>query len=269
MAIRESQAGRVNFLVLILLILWAPRLTAGDEQLHDFESEAVKKGSTSIRPEEVDLSRKEKKEEEPGFFEELFSDVVGDGLVAGGADAWIRTSAKLSLAPPPEVVPREWGESTVPLARVEVGFQSLEGDVTARDVQGEIGFGPFAFQARKTYFEEKSPATTLDLTQWHILYRMTATRHFELDLGFGNGILKGINHNSGFSFSLPVRIQTTRWLGFEFRPSWTSFGENSVGDYDLRVSLSKGLLALDAGYRWTRAGTEQLKGPRFGIGTRF
>ncbi len=72
-------------------------VTAGNEQLHDFESEAVKKASTSIRPEEVDLSRKEKKEEEPGFFEEKF------------------------------------------------------------------------------------PATTLDLTHWHILYRMTATRHFEFD----------------------------------------------------------------------------------------
>lgn len=253
-----------------LSILWASILTANEGRLRDFESEAVKKEFHSINPEDVDLTREVQPEsEKESFWGDLFFDLFGSGLIAGGADAWRRTAAKVTANPSPEVIPREWGEITVPVARFEGGLQSCHGDVTARDVQGEIGFGPFALQGRKTFFEEKTPAATLDLFQWHFLYRMTGTRHFEMDYGFGGGSLKGTNRTSGFSFTLPIRIQTTRWLGFEFRPSWTSFGENSVGDYDLRVSFSKSIFALDIGYRWIRAGSEHLQGPRFGVGTRF
>jgi hypothetical protein len=183
--------------------------------------------------------------------------------LAGGTQSWERV---LPPTTPDGFTPplRSRGESLIPFLRVDLAYQDVTSDVQATDARVEGGFGPFGIQVRYTHYTEESPDDVLDFTQIHGLYRMSVSRYVEIDLGFGAGLLSGDGENSGFSFALPLTIQPTSWLGLGFRPSWTTIGGNSIGDYDLRIEPGLPFVTAIGGYRWVTTEGATLEGPFLG-----
>lgn len=160
---------------------------------------------------------------------------------------------------------RQTGEPTIPFVGLSVSYQIVESDVDGYDARAEGGFGPIAASYRFTRFAEKDPDTELDLSWLHGVLRLSYTRYVEVGLGFGKIFLKGTGSESGFSFTLPLRIEPSEYVGFECRPTWGWINGNTVSDYDLTLRLGVRYVSIRGGYRWTTVGSSTLKGPTVGL----
>lgn len=164
---------------------------------------------------------------------------------------------------------RRAGEALLPFVRVDAAYQLVESDVDAWDLRAELGFGPFAVQARETHYDEGEPDDDLDLVQAHFLWRMTVVKQLEIDLGIGGVVVDGEDTNAGVSGTLPILIHPWDFLGLELRPSWSSVKDNTVSDYDLSLLAGWRFISARAGYRWTKSGGSSLNGPIFGLAARW
>lgn len=181
----------------------------------------------------------------------------------GGIQSWERIqppATPVNLTPPL----RSRGEPLIPFFRLDLTYQDVKSDVQAVDGRAEAGYGPLGVQVRRTHYTEEVPHSDLDFTQIHGLYRMSFGRYAEVDLGFGAGILAGHEKHSGFSFALPMTCQPISWLGFAFRPSWTSIEDKSIADYDVHLSAGLPYITLETGYRWLSTDGAGLDGPFLG-----
>jgi|GEM_PF-1395706 len=182
----------------------------------------------------------------------------------GGGSSWERMDPSAT-----NIEPRQPGEPALPLVRFDLSYQDVESDVYAVDGRLELGYGPFGLEYRQTRYEESSPDTDLDLIQIHGLYRMTFSKHVELDLGFGAMILDGEDRSSGFSFSCPLRVRFTDMWGVEGKAGWAIIHDNTVSDYDLDVLFTLGYASIHAGYRWVDSGNADLNGPYAGLSLHY
>jgi hypothetical protein len=167
------------------------------------------------------------------------------------------------------VRPRREGEALIPVLRLDVTYQHAESDITAWDYRFEAGYGPLGFQMRRTVYDEKVPAASLEVIEYHALYRMSAGSKLEVDLGAGAMILNGFQDNNGYSVTVPILYHPTNFYGFEFRPVWSSINENDIQDFDLAVLFGWRYASIKAGYRWLRSPHQSLDGPEFGIALRW
>ncbi len=162
---------------------------------------------------------------------------------------------------------RENGEPHLPLFRVDAGIQQVSDEIRGYDLGLQLGTAAFALDARWTRFREQNASRDLDLIQTHFLYRISGSRHFEIDLGLGAAWLRGEETRVGGSFSLPLRVWPWEHVGFELRPSWTGFEGVGLSDIESSILLKYEHIALQAGYRWieSEADVKGLSGPRAGI----
>lgn len=93
------------------------------------------------------------------------------GTVYGGMVSWDRVAGTGE-----EAKPRENGETLVPYFNLNTSYHWVDPDITAIDLRGELGYGPFALELRRTTFEEDFGAGSLvelKVDQTYFLYRMS------------------------------------------------------------------------------------------------
>ncbi len=202
-------------------------------------------------------------------FIEDFIKNAGGAISQGGSNSLDRINpGGLAAQEYPGIV-RKRGEALIPFLRADAAYQEVESDVTAWDYRFELGYGSLGFQFRYTAYNEKEPPDALRVSEYHVLYRMSATPRFEIDLGVGGMFLSGNQENSGFSVTVPVLYHPTDFYGFEFRPVWSSINENDIQDFDLAVLFGWRYASIKAGYRWLRSPHQSLDGPEIGIALRW
>lgn len=203
-----------------------------------------------------------------GFPGKALTELFG-GIAAGGRLSRERIEPDSSGAQKDGSIVRKSGEALIPFLRVDVLYQEVERDVTATDLTVLAGYGPIGVQMRRTVFSEEVPDDRLRVAEYHVLYRMSAGRTFEVDLGAGAMVLDGKAENSGFSLTLPLLWHPKDFFGIEFRPLWSTINENDIQDHDLSVLLGWRYCSLRAGYRWVRSPSESLDGPHIGVSMRW
>ncbi len=244
-------------------------------KLERFEKDATLPRSTVEPPDPPPPTRSY----EPAKIDESDdADIVTDliimvpmAMAAGGVYSWQR------IAPPTiddstnkkAVTPRAVGEGVIPYARVDGSYNRVGDDIHAADTRVEIGYGPFGFEVRQMHYTESDPDTVLDVKQYHALYRMSAGKYVEIDLGYGRLDLVGVSHNSGGSWTLPILIHPSTRFGIEYRPSWASINGNSVSDQELAISLGDRFWAVRGGYHWLESPADRLSGPFIGLSLRL
>jgi hypothetical protein len=253
---------------------------ADDDHLGDFEDAATDDDADKDK----DQNKDQDKEHDKNHKKHKHHDDDGDGwageaflqftetaflsVFAGGGASWVRVHGSgdpewAEMAPP-----RLTGEPVIPFFRMDAYYQNVESDVTAVDVSGELGYGPFAFQYRQTHYTQKRPDNDLDLSQILGVYRMSFSQYLEVDLGFGSMTLDGVGRNSGFEFTVPVVVQPSPYVGARFRPAWGYLGD-TVKDMTLVATGSVRFVSLQMGYRWVSAGGVSLNGPVIGAAFHF
>jgi hypothetical protein len=190
--------------------------------------------------------------------------VLGDlalrTVVAGGRSSWAKVhGSEVSFEH------RELGEPLVPFFSIDARYQDIAADLQATNSRVELGYGPIATQFDWTRYDEWNPRDRLDLTEWHVLYRMSGGPHFGLDAGLGAMTINGSTTMSAFSLALPLRVQPVRSLGISFRPVWGWFDNSVVSDYAVELSLGVSFVFMHGGYRWVKAGDVSLAGPVVGV----
>ena len=172
------------------------------------------------------------------------------------------------------------GGATVPYARLDYAWQSIDSDTDANDARVELGYKMLAFHGRITMYSNKELGQDLDISQYYGVLRYGGYRPdfvpgaFEFGVGFGGAGLKledsiGTIEDSSFAWTIILKYYPLEWLGFEFRPAWYSFDEN-IGDYDLSASLGWRYVQLRGGYRWmSLQGDSWNSGPYAGVSVSF
>ena len=248
------------------------RLFAGE--LDDFEKDATKQKTKQEHT--VESSRDEKDSDFLGdLLSELFLKPIGESfgevIVKAGRSSMLRVddSACKTEGIAEGITCRQIGEPLIPYLKADLNFQNVKPDITAIDGKVELGYGPFGFQFRRTHFKEKETRDRLDVDQYHGLFRISYKSYFELDFGIGELTLNGNDSNSGFSFTLPIKVQPTGWIGFYFLPAWSILNGNTISDYDISVPFTRRFFSVQIGYRWLKSPHESLDGPYLGGSIHF
>ncbi|MBN1671636.1 MAG: hypothetical protein JXR37_11410 [Kiritimatiellae bacterium] len=181
----------------------------------------------------------------------------------------LHSCERISDQPELHITPRAPGEALIPFVRMDVNYHPIGRDLTAWDYRGEAGWGPIAFSARLTQYDEEAPHDELDMLQLYGLYRMSFGRYVEVDLGFGTLALHGNGHRDGFAFTMPVLVHPWDWLGVECRPVWCTIDQNRIHDNDLAVLVGGPYASLRLGYRWVYTRDTSLDGPHVGVSLRW
>lgn len=165
--------------------------------------------------------------------------------------------------------PRTLGEGVIPYARLDMSYNRVSSDVYAMSARAEIGYGPFGFEVRRASYSETDPGASLDVQQYHVLYRMSLEDHVELDLGLGEYELNGVAQNSGKSSTVHLLIHPSEQFGIEVRPSWATINGNGIRDHELAISYGERFWAARAGYHWLESPAASLNGPFVGFSVRY
>lgn len=201
-----------------------------------------------------------------------FADLIVLAIAEGGANSNLRAGGGDE-----RVRPRTDGEALIPRLRLDVGRQRIDSATEAWDLRIEAGEGALGIQGRLTRYREElggsSPAVSrLDFRQAHVLYRMSG-EFLEVDLGIGMLQMSGRDTHSALSFTVPVLIHPTPWLGLEYRPAWARIAIHSVRDQELALMLGGPFASLRMGYR--RVDTDGgstgavMQGPFMGLSIRY
>ncbi|WP_372808081.1 hypothetical protein [Pontiella sp.] len=149
----------------------------------------------------------------------------------------------------------EWGEQTIPYARVDYNFQFIDTADSVHDVRFELGYRLFGFLGRMTRYTEPD-GFTLDLNQYYGMFRVGGADlnlipgAFELGIGVGMVSHAGDSRDTSAAFTLPLKYYPIDYFGIEFRPAWYRWQEIMIGDYDISASLGGRFVQMRCGYRW-------------------
>ncbi|MFT5498891.1 MAG: hypothetical protein ACI9TH_004306 [Kiritimatiellia bacterium] len=203
--------------------------------------------------------------DEAGFFHYLGRSVFR-GFAWGGYERYSDVSPEDVSYVAPNEYAREAGSPRIPFARLDLSLQEVDSNLEAMNYRLEGGLGPIALQVKRSEFEDKGPdPSRLDITQWHVLYRMSLSPRLEWDIGLGSMELDGGFETSGASITLPIAYHAPKYVSIELRPAWADFEEDDVVDIELAAMLNVKYASLRGGYRWLEAGDIELSGPFAGI----
>ena len=168
------------------------------------------------------------------------------------------------------------GTPSIPYARFDYRWQYLDHDTDAHDFLLEAGYKYLAFYGRVTQYEAAADEN-LDIEQFYGMLRIGGTDDFyfpgSFQIGAGLGVysIQGDQTQSGAALTIPVMLYPTEWLGFEFRPAWTTINDKTVSDYDVSVGMGYRFAHLRLGYRWLWVQHEGhwLDGPYAGVSVSF
>ena len=241
---------------------------AYSSQLRDFEESAT-------RPDRDTATR------ESSVFDELMGEIIASclGFVVltvfvepiGALASSARDRVNVDYVP--EDVERDTsrsiGDPDLPFFRLDLNYQRVSSNIDGIDGRFEIGYGPYAVQARHTRYEEKKPSEKLNFTSIHGLLRLSEDNRFEMGLGAGALLLDGDRHTSGFSITCPINWYPHRRMAIRVVPTISWLGGNSIGDYDVSAGYTRPYFSLQSGYRWLRSGDETIHGPYIGFSLHY
>jgi hypothetical protein len=170
----------------------------------------------------------------------------------------------------------EWGEQTMPCARVDYNRQFIDTADEVHDIRFELGYRLFGFLGRMTRYTEPD-GFTLDLNQYYGMLRLGGVDSSLIPGAFELGIGVGMVHHSGalddtsVAFTLPIKYYPIDYFGIEFRPAWYRWQEISIGDYDISASLGWRFAQMRYGYRWIwdDGMVDEQSGPYVGVSVSF
>ena len=193
---------------------------------------------------------------------------VGQLLWIGG-EASLQRMAPASLGDTVRMGRRVPGEFQLPFAAIDLQYQHVESDIRALGGRAEIGHGLIGLGVSHAHFLEDHPDDELGVTRWHALYRMSLDESFEIDVGLGSIILAGNETNSGFSMTVPVRIDIEETWAADVRPTWGWVGDNTIIQVDAGVMYLWQHVSATLGYRWLTCGDSELNGAFVGVSARL
>lgn len=246
--------SRRRLAFLLLAFLTASPASAG--KLKEFEKAATKRPSEPPRP------QANGSQDGDPFLADFYSGVIrgfilgGEYSVARVRPAWNREFAADA---------RENGEALIPFARGELGYQWVRGGVDALDLRAEAGYACVGLEVRRTRYWDRRSDEALATTSIHALYRMSIDRFMEIDLGGGPYFLEGEENHQGSSFTVPILIAPSQFVGLEFRPSWHALEGYTIRDHTILVRAGRRGAYATAGYRWVQSGSVALDGPQLGL----
>lgn len=191
----------------------------------------------------------------------LFLDIMEDLIAAIFFEMGKKTELRMKH--------RAWGEPLLPFAKFDINYQNIKPDITSFNSAIELGYGFYGVDLRKSMLIEKNPIDDLTIDQAYFLLRFSRSPRMEVDLGFGQLRLRGSRDHSGFSFTMPVKIQPQPYWGLQFLPAWSRVNGNSMSDYTLLIPFTKKQFSVQMGYRWINSPNYSLHGPYLGSAIHF
>jgi hypothetical protein len=189
-------------------------------------------------------------------------------LFLGGQASYQRMTPA-TLGDTLRLVQRVPGEFQLPFVTLDLQYQHVESDIRALGGRAEIGHGFIGLEASHSHYLEDDPDDEMGITRWHVLYRMSPDECFEVDLGLGGIILAGDDTNSGFSLTVPARIDIEETWAADVRPAWGWIGGNTIIQVDAGVMYLWRHVSATLGYRFLTCGDSELSGPFVGVSARL
>lgn len=253
-------ASRIIAYIAVAALMVSSRVTLAG-QLDDFETASTEPRAPSTGG--GDTRRTDDDDDEGGGWVEFFFDVFSE-LISYGARVSLAhvNGDETSFT---DIERREPGAPELPFLRLDLNYQYVESDIDGFDGRIEIGYGPFAFEHRKTRFRESAADDELTLKYVRGLYRVSGSNEFEFDIAFGSIALQRNNHNSGLSTGLVFNIYPHPNFGLRLAPSWSWINGNPINDLDGSVAYIHKYFSLRAGYRRLQSYDELLHGPYAGV----
>jgi len=257
--------------LLCLLCLFISPVTQSGA-LDDFESDATKKRSSdsSSNTAHRTSSSKSDKDDDCDSITGCLLGAIFEGtfrfVLYVAAEGGRLSTDRMQPYPRREgVIPRNKGDILLPLFRFDTHIQSASKGVIGKDLRAEFGNGPFAFQIRRSLYQESNPSDEMTLTQWHALYRMSLGNSINLNLGLGHSQLKGNAENSAVSFTFPLYVQASKRFSWEIKPSLSNFNGSGVWDFDMAGLLTEKNYSLMLGIRRLSSLAQSISGPYLGF----
>ncbi|PCI35984.1 MAG: hypothetical protein COB53_10545 [Elusimicrobia bacterium] len=163
---------------------------------------------------------------------------------------------------------RPQGHPTIPIIRVDGGYQRIVGNIDAFSFRGEMGYSLIALAVEYMEFREANQQDRLTSTYWEALYRTAPSPHFRLDWAIGYRLFTREENFGGVQTGASLGIYPAKTWGLEVDGRWGSINEQVLSDYRGRLIIaipSWKAFAIRGGYRAVRAGNVTLHGPEFGI----
>ncbi len=194
------------------------------------------------------------------MFEGIFNGVLEGVMLAGE----LSTDRMRTIPNDEDLIPRKIGESLIPIARVSTYFHKATGNVSAKAVRVEIGYGAIAFQLRQTVYDESNPKDKMTLTQVHALYRMSLGNYVVMNWGLGTFELSGNEKHKTLSITFPIHVQVNSNWGWEVKPNYANFNGSTVWDVEAGLLFTKKHFSVDLGYRRLSSPEQIIHGPYVG-----
>jgi hypothetical protein len=221
--------------IFLLIIFLIPQ--GFSQELGDFEESFNQTEEENIDEETEETDDTESSELTSILFE-LIGKILWYTLLAGGIYSNERMNPEELSFP----YPRLTGDPLISILRSDTSFQIIEQDLYALDQRVEIGYGAIGFAGRYSYFFETDYPSELHLWQAHLLYRMSIMNIIEISPGIGTFGMFGQSEYTGFSITLPIRLNIARTISFEILPVLNLYPNGATGsdlDFALLINLNR------------------------------
>ena len=273
----------MTFLLCITLVPVTAIFAETESELERFEKSATRLNDTTDSGEQPhsheetsyresrDYSPDDENQEPEDEFTSKIFELVVYIVAAPGIYSWQRVTVPpaRNTAEEDRIMPRILGDKTIPFVRIDGTYNRVNSHINAVSQRAEIGFGPFGYVIRSIHYDDSDPTASLDIKQYHFLYRMSLEDNAEMDIGFGEYEISGQSRNSGESYTVSLSIYPTEHLGVEFRPTWANVNGNDISDHELAISYGERFWSVRAGYHWLKAPDSDLNGPFIGFSLRL
>lgn len=207
------------------------------------------------------------------FLGDLVSDMVSDMLkpgpnqqtdsdtvsVAPGEDSTMKR-----LDPRTDIsLRRDDGDILIPFVRYDFAYQNITSTINASSNRLEAGYGSYGLLLEHYVFQESNPSASLTIDRQIFLFRLSADRTTELDLGLGESVVIGAQNTSLSTVSLPVKLVLgeNENMVLELRPTWA----DRMDDYEAAMLIGERFWSMKIGYRTLNSPSVSLHGPFAGF----
>lgn len=233
--------------------------------LHSFEK-SVQSAPENNRQSNPQTASSPRREHDDGVGHEL-----GEEIIEGLLDVTMTILAEggrstLRRLDPATDVPlqRTDGDPSIPFVRYDFGYQRVSANIDAHINRFEGGYGPVALFLEDYSFNETSPASTLKIQRHMLLYRMSG-KLAEIDFGFGESVISGMQRTTVGAVSLRGRFVIDENVSIEVMPIWGG----GMSDYELALQWGRQFGSLKIGYRALYSPDVSLSGPFAGFALYF
>ncbi|WP_419659865.1 hypothetical protein [Desulfosarcina variabilis] len=154
--------------------------------------------------------------------------------------------------------------------RADAAYRFVDKNIYAWDFHVEMCYSVFGISISDSEYYEDEPANELRLTYVHgFLHLPPITDSVDLNVAAGSVTMKGDESNSGYSISLPVRINLRKYLFLEVRPVWSWIHHSPIKDCEVCITAGHENISAKVGYRFVASENESLDGPFIGLTFKF